>query len=648
MHTLFSKRPLPVVLLVTSLLIAFAACSDDTPVGGGSSDHDAPLIENLTIVDHFHITITFDEDLDPSSAETLQNYHVVDSTDPTHEMGVAAAVLGDDNRTVTLATWAAMISSYTLDMIVSGVKDVHGNATTALHNSFHGTATPDTDPPVIVSTSPAWNSTAVPVRSAVVIQFSEPVLYNTNSSLTWTSPTGPVNFQQDGYYTSTITMVASNSLAYNATQTISLTGIKDRSDNPMADAEFSFTTARTPDTTKPTLVSSFPAHGSTNVDTTTTISLTFSEPMDRYHFQIDITPQILLQDYPGAWSNNDRTITLTLRDDMPLYDNRQYNIVVYPNGVFDLGGNTVPDFQRVLFTTGQKLEQGQISGRVKGDPNTQSYDPSGTIVLAEDYFSDTYDYGIVAGNDSYQIRNLPFGPYLVRGYFDSNRDGQVNIETGDAIGGYGANIDQGDLELEFIGIGEGDHVTGIDFQMYDPAAASGYTSYSGTAFDSYRDVYVGFFISASDAALLQNPIFVEDDYWVPGKQHDEYPDWVFNQVFQGFADGTYYVAAFLDGDGNFVYDPATDPAGVYGGAATPTALVMTSGKDYPGITIAMSDPSPAARVAALATIGAKWPAPAKNPGFQQFVDAFAKANAISTVSQNDGARRPPLVTKPLQ
>ena len=209
MHTLFSKRPLPVVLLVTSLLIAFAACSDDTPVGGGSSDHDAPLIENLTIVDHFHITITFDEDLDPSSAETLQNYHVVDSTDPTHEMGVAAAVLGDDNRTVTLATWAAMISSYTLDMIVSGVKDVHGNATTALHNSFHGTATPDTDPPVIVSTSPAWNSTAVPVRSAVVIQFSEPVLYNTNSSLTWTSPTGPVNFQQDGYYTSTITMVAS-------------------------------------------------------------------------------------------------------------------------------------------------------------------------------------------------------------------------------------------------------------------------------------------------------------------------------------------------------------------------------------------------------------------------------------------------------
>jgi hypothetical protein len=174
------------------------------------------------------------------------------------------------------------------------------------------------------------------------------------------------------------------------------------------------------------------------------------------------------------------------------------------------------------------------------------------------------------------------GPYLVRGYFDSNRDGQVNIETGDAIGGYGANIDQGDLELEFIGIGEGDHVTGIDFQMYDPAAASGYTSYSGTAFDSYRDVYVGFFISASDAALLQNPIFVEDDYWVPGKQHDEYPDWVFNQVFQGFADGTYYVAAFLDGDGNFVYDPATDPAGVYGGAATPTALVMTKRQGLPG------------------------------------------------------------------
>ena len=627
-----SQRPLVFAFFA---LIALVSCSDDTPVGNDSSDHTAPQIATLTPVDEYHVDVVFDEELDAASAQNWQNYTIVETNPaitvakvPGDEL-YPAPVLGADHKTVSLITYYSM-SGLPLELSVSGIKDVHGNSIHATKKNFTGSNQPDLDPPTIVSSTPAAGTTNAPVGTAVVIRFSEPLHQEYfEDHITWDSPTGPVDYYLPGQYSpdAAITLIARHLLAYNATQTISLTGLADRSGNPMPDTQLSFTTASVKDNVKPTLVSSFPADGAVNVDTMTTISLTFSEPVNRYHFQIDMTPQILLEDYPGDWSNGDRTITMTIRDDIPLYDNRQYQITVYPNGVFDLAGNTVPDFQRVLFTTGHRLEQGQISGRVKGDSNTQSANPTGTLVVASNYFWDTYNYAKVPANGTYYVKNLQLGPYVVRGYFDSNRDGVVNIETGDALGGYGADIDAGDFELEFVGLGDGDHHSGIDFQIYDPAATSGYTSYAGTAVVKYRPVQVGLFASANDAAHMQNPLFVEDDWWAPWKTLDDtYPDWVFNQFYQLFDEGTYYVAAYLDADSSLTYDPAIDPAGVYGGFASPTPLVMTNGKDYPRVMIALSDPPTAAR-ATSRVARTRWPAPVKNAGFQQFVDALAKAQA---------------------
>ncbi|HKW14188.1 MAG TPA: Ig-like domain-containing protein [Candidatus Krumholzibacteria bacterium] len=643
-----SQRPL---ILAFFALIALVSCSDDTPVGTDTSDHTAPQIATLTPIDEYHVDLVFDEELDPTSSQNWQNYTIVE-TNPAITVAKAPGdglyptpILGADHKTVSLVTYYSM-SGLPLELSVSGIKDVHGNSLAATKKSFSGSNQPDVTPPSIASSTPAAGANDAPVGTFVIIRFSEPLgqdYYEGN--ITWTSPDGPVDFYMPGQYSSasSVTLIARHLLAYNATQTISLAGLKDRSGNPMADTQLSFTTTAIKDSTKPTLISSFPADGAVHVDDMTTISLTFSEPINRFHFDLDFVPSIPWDEQ--TWSNGSRTVTYTLRDDLPLDENQQYQITVYPNGVFDLAGNTVPDFQRVLFTTGQKLEQGQISGRIKGDPNTPSANPTGTLVVASNYFWDTYNYGKVPANGTYFVKNLQSGPYLVRGYFDSNHDGVVNIQTGDALGGYGADIDAGDFELEFVGLGDGDRHSGIDFQIYDPTATSGYTSYAGTTVVKYRPVQVGLFASANDAAHLQNPLFTYDDWWAPWKTIDDtYPDWVFNQFLQVFDEGTYYVAAYLDADSSLTYDPGIDPAGVYGGFASPTPLVMTNGKDYQRVMIAMSDP-PTARATSRAATRTKWPAPVKNAGFQQFVDAFAKARAEATLGQRNSSLSPVTVKR---
>jgi len=303
----------------------------------------------------------------------------------------------------------------------------------------------------------------------------------------------------------------------------------------------------------------------------------------------------------------------------------------------------VPDYETVLFTTGPKLEAGKISGHVKGDPGTPSANPAGAVVFANDYyFNDAFNLTKVANNGSYAVQHLNWGSYLVRGYLDSNRDGVINIAQGDALGGFGADIDEDDYELEDVWVGKGDYRPGIDFEIYDPAAASGYVHYSGKVVTAFRPVFIGLFTSGTDAARLENPLHDWDDWWAPWKRDDpEYPDWIFNQFYQLFEEGTYYVGAYLDADSSLTYDPAIDPAGVYGGFNSPTPLQLRDGTDYHKIVITMRDPIALAAAPAVSreTRRVKWPAPKKNPGFQQFVDALAKAQAAQAQKNNVDGRR---------
>lgn len=101
-----------------------------------------------------------------------------------------------------------------------------------------------------------------------------------------------------------------------------------------------------PDTTPPTVVSTSPAAGSTNVGVDVAISATFSEEMDRWTF----TPQTFA--VGGAGSGNilykDKTVSFT--PSAKLGFNQEYTVVITTD-VSDVAGNNLAAIYNWTFTT---------------------------------------------------------------------------------------------------------------------------------------------------------------------------------------------------------------------------------------------------------------------------------------------------------
>lgn len=592
----------PILAAAATLALILASCGDDSPTGNGPSDTTPPSIVDLTPVDVYHLGVTFSEEVAPASAEDVSNYEVVEfgspapTTAPGDAMYVVAAVIQPDGKTVSLTTYASM-SGLTLTMIVDGVVDFSGNAVRDMRKSFVGSDLPDEDPPQIIRTTPAAGAVGVPIGTSVTVRFSEWIDDDTfREGVTWDSASGPVRafFDYSSGGNATYTLYTPDLLEYDTEHTVAITGVKDRSGNTMADAIISFTTTDVPDDTPPMLVSSYPRDGATRVDENTQVSLTFSEPINRHDFHYESVPEIIFGDW--NWSNGDRTVTLTQRDWDPLANNRQYRVIVYPGGVFDLGGNTLGQYQTVTFSTGSELERGSLEGEITGDAGTAAADPTGAVVFAESFWS--LALTIVELNDTYEIPNLEFGGYYLRAYLDTNHDGLISVYWGDALGGYGVDPALGDFELEAVPVPEGRHVRNIDFLIYDPTAVSGIVTYAGEIDD--KPIGIGLFATPTDAINLTNPVATTRGWWPYSE------DWVFNEFFQGFSEGDYYVAAYIDADSSGAYEPGTDPAGVYGGVASPISVRMVNGLDYFDVVIPV-DFAPA-RVSAPV----KWPAPRYN------------------------------------
>ncbi|HET6348910.1 MAG TPA: Ig-like domain-containing protein, partial [Candidatus Krumholzibacteria bacterium] len=579
--------------LVAAMLLALglAACgSSSSPTSsGGGTDKTPPGVATVTPLDAYHVSIEFDEALDPTSAQTASNY-VITSTSPPpvpapkagaaagglYNLGVLSAVLGTDKKTVTLTTELPMAG---LDCTVSidGVGDKYLNyITTPIDKAFTGSSNPDLTPPQLLSHTPLSNASNVPLSAVVTLQFSEPVQ---SFTWTWTYGGGSVSANQNtadqAYYTFTPDAALSPGTAY----TFSISGVQDLSGNSMLDVGWSFTTTNTADTTPPTILAVSPTNLATNVDVNSNLSITFSEAVTLESDGITVVPD------PGngttSWSNGNKT--LTFDPDNPLASNQQYSITVYPNGVKDLSGNGILGVHTYVFTTDSRLAGGSIAGIISGDPGTQAANPAGaTVVAANDTpFSGAFDIlgaATVAGNDSYSIQHLTDGTYYLICVLDTNHNGNIDPSEGDAIGAYGVNFATNDFEPDSVVISGGTHATGINFPLYDPSAITGTVSYDG-AHNEGHTVYVGIFETAGFDPTTSTPVAYTEAYW-PGS-----PEWGINTLDNPLPDGNYYVAAYLDVNDNVTYDPATDAAGVYGGIATPTAIHIANGADISGINV---------------------------------------------------------------
>jgi hypothetical protein len=380
--------------------------------------------------------------------------------------------------------------------------------------------------------------------------------------------------------------------------TISVAGVEDAAGNTMPDATWSFTTTNTMDTTPPTVVSNSPANGATNVNVDTNLSITFSEPVNQTQLEIFSYPEI--GDGTIAWSDGGRTRTFDPLE--PLLDNQQYNINILPGGVVDLAGNGIVNAVTIVFSTGATLAAGRIAGTIAGDPTSDyAQDPSGGIALAIVGF-EPVNTVVIAGNNTYDLRNLVDGEYMIFGILDSNGDHEIDVSFGDAFGAYGVDYDVFDDEPDSVIVAGGASVTGINFQLFDHRAVTGTVSYSGAYAAEMHDLAFGLFdVSGFDPEQ-------EPDYGYLGTWPYD-TEFYLSSLLDGYPDGSYYVGVILDANDNFLYDSGIDPVGFYGGLP-PTSISVQDGSDVNGLLVVLEDPAPTASKKSVAWRTSRREAPA--------------------------------------
>jgi hypothetical protein len=613
-----SKGSLLLVCL-SVMLLAFG-CSDDD--GGTTNpppaDTDPPQIASVVARSALQIELTYNEAVEKNTAEDHENYTVVEVAAPAPPSAgggksggdIDLAAPGDtlhvntvaqiSSQKVLLTLWNPMgANPYAVS--VDGVKDLNGNKITSpVSRTFDGSTTQDQTPPEIVRVTPA-NGSTVGVGESMVAQFSEPVslssaveafTFRVGGNLT------PVAAYQREANICAFTPVQPMPGGTACTARFS-TALEDWAGNNLAAEEsWVFNTTSTPDAIRPTLVSTAPVNGATNVPLDGALTLRFSEAIDPLSLEVEEGPGIVLNPEVRGTDNIsvDRT-TLTFEPYEPLATNTSYTLVVPEGAVRDLAGNPLSGSTTVQFTTGTTFPTGSMSGTVAGDPGTQAANPAGAIVVATTNtpFSDTDDDLRINGavtvgpTGAYSIMRLPDSWYFPFAIMDSNGDGFLEPDRGDAIGAYGVDILHQDFEVDSVEISGGNSLTGVDtFPLFDPVAIAGTVSYGGSA---YQDTlaYVYFYVGVFDTAGF-DPDTSSPQYVTYGEGIAYRPRYAISTLGDaGLPPGTYYVGAYMDVEFPD-YDPDVDPAGWYGGAQ-PVPVTVEDGMDRLDIDIELEDPN---------------------------------------------------------
>lgn len=351
------------VIAAVAVAMGFAACSDDDngPTGPGT-DNTAPTVSGVTSVDSRHINVTFSEKVNTEQAETEGNYTIVETSPspapgqgtqaPGDPIGVLNASLKSDGRTVVLTTETPMTTTG-YRITVNGIDDLKGNTLRDdTQKDFAGTSTPDQTAPEIVRTTPGSNANNVSGTDSITVAFSEPLPEgNFQTSFALRAGASDVPFTVTTEDNVHFTIDPTSALNGGTLYTMSFTGVQDDAGNIMDSSESSFHTSGTTDSTAPTLTSSLPSNNATNVGMSSTIAMTFSEPIDQAAFTASVDPS--LGTLVPTFSEDGRTVTFTPPDGLAA--NQQYMVTILPGGVSDMNGNANDNAITVLFTTGSAL-----------------------------------------------------------------------------------------------------------------------------------------------------------------------------------------------------------------------------------------------------------------------------------------------------
>ena len=213
--------------------------------------------------------------------------------------------------------------------------------------------------PTVLSVSPVDGDSGVPLNRSVVLQFSEPLAGSSVTAQTvlvsngGPSLSGTVTLEQNN---TAVRWVPSNpnELAPNIVHTVTVTtGVKNLALIPLAIPFTStFTTGTMADTTPPTVVLTSPADGAVDVSRSTTIEVTFSEPVDPATVNLGTT--VFLENsevngpIPGILTVSPDGLTVTYAPSFPLFANQLFTVRTL--NVDDIVGNGSPEVSST-FTT---------------------------------------------------------------------------------------------------------------------------------------------------------------------------------------------------------------------------------------------------------------------------------------------------------
>ncbi len=198
----------------------------------------------------------------------------------------------------------------------------------------------DTQAPTLLSSSPSNGTTGMAVGGSFTVTFSEPM--DPQSVLLELRPSvglGGASWNAEGTSVSYAPLVE---LSAGVTYSVTVSG-KDLAGNGLTGTNsFSFTAAAT-DTTAPTVRTTTPATGATNVSPTAAFNISFSEPMDTGTVTVDLSPTASVE---LSWDAE--STTLTALAPAGLAFGTSYTVTL--NGK-DVAGNALGGTTTFSFTT---------------------------------------------------------------------------------------------------------------------------------------------------------------------------------------------------------------------------------------------------------------------------------------------------------
>lgn len=558
------------------MLLVPAGCGRKAPPPGIRPDTTPPRVVSVTAGERARIEVVFDEPMDIEDLRAPAHFTATAAADSTDTLGLLLSIPTKDGRRAALITLPQDTSNYV--MRLSELSDAAGNALAETSLTFAGSREPDETRPAVLEYEPLRDRMNVPQAAPIVVTFDDRMSRHAAEAAFSVEPPvgGAIAWSR---HSTVFHFYPSDTFPSDSMIRVSVDeSAADLAGNTLGrPVEWSYITAVRVDTAAPWLRETEPDSGAVGVPATSEIVFTFSEAMNTTGSAVAaISPD---PDPEGngllRWDPSGKVLTYHLgpAEDDTLEAGQTYAVYLPRFGFHDRAGNRLRRDYAIVFSTGEAIDpgectiQGSIARGEEGGPGSPRAD--GWVVAYRTReirgARPAYITPVLPETGRWQIDGALCGTYYLIGVWDSDRDGWIEIEGGDAHGAYGAFDALLPLPLPPEEGGPG----AVELRVNDPSAIVGRVFYVGEGYGRIN-------VEAFRDTIWQG----EPASWVRGLRTGD------RFALDDLTPGSYIVRAYVDLDGDGVLDEG-EPNAPYG---PPRSVELAAGEDRKDVVIAIGDP----------------------------------------------------------